>query len=65
MEKLYSLTEIANAIGQSKWTVYGNWKRWKAEGRLQGALKIGNRWRFPESEVEKLIKSFAVDNIIK
>lgn len=60
VEKLYSLEDIAQVLGISKWTVYRGWQVWKAEGRIQRVCRVGGVWRFPESEVKRLVRSFEV-----
>lgn len=60
MEKLYTLEDIAEILRKSRKTVYMRWRQWKAEGRIKVALRVGNEWRFPESEIKRLVKSFIV-----
>ena len=60
VEKLYSFGDIAKVLNISKKTVYNNWKLWKAEGRIQRVYRVGGSWRFPESDVKRLVDSFEV-----
>lgn len=52
IEKWYSLDEITEYLGVSKDTVY----RWIANKNMP-ATKIGRRWKFKISEVEKWARS--------
>lgn len=60
VEKLYSFEDITKVLNISKKTVYNNWKLWKSEGRIQRVYRVGGVWRFPESEVRRLVDSFEV-----
>lgn len=51
MENFYTPQEIAVKLKINKRTVY----RWIREEKLK-AYKVGNLWRVPESEIDRLIK---------
>ena len=49
-ERLYRTTEVAEILNVSWSTV----KRWVKEGKIK-AIRVGHRWRIPESEVLRLL----------
>jgi excisionase family DNA binding protein len=49
-ERLFSVEEVAERLGMSKWTITD----WLKAGRLKGS-KIGKFWRVKESDLEAFI----------
>lgn len=49
MEKLYTPSEVAELFQVTQYTI----REWLKDGTLTG-VKIGSRWRIPQSSIEKL-----------
>ena len=60
MDKLISVSEAADILGISPWTV----RAWIAQGKL-GSAKLGSRRLVPESEVERLIGEARIPALLK
>ena len=52
MEKLYSVSEAAEALRASRWSVY----RWMSQGKLQRTRVANGRVTIRESELQRLVK---------
>lgn len=53
-EKIYTLQEVAELFKVTQKTI----RNYLKEEKLQG-FKMGNRWRFTQSQVDQLIKNLA------
>ena len=51
IEKFYSKKEVAELLGVTVRTI----ENYMKAGQISG-IQVGNRWRFPESEVERIQK---------
>jgi excisionase family DNA binding protein len=51
VEKLYKVREVSQLLGVG----YSTLRRWIKLGRVR-VVRVGNRYRIPESEVKKLIE---------
>lgn len=49
VEKMFSKKEVAELLGVTTRTI----DNYLSSGIIQG-IQIGNRWRFPESEIERI-----------
>lgn len=51
MEKMYTVKQVANALGMAEITI----RQWIQQGKLD-SVKIGNSRRIPESAVNKILE---------
>jgi excisionase family DNA binding protein len=56
MDKLFSVTEAANYLNLSRWTIYS----WLSSGRLS-RVKLGSRCMIKGSEIQRLIDAGSRD----
>ena len=52
-EKLYSVSETAEMLGYSAYTVY----RWLRTGKLKGYHLSGSKWRISDEHINELLGS--------
>ncbi|MHB8132583.1 MAG: PocR ligand-binding domain-containing protein [Anaerolineaceae bacterium] len=60
MENFLTTKQVQNLLTIDRITVY----RMLQDGRLKG-IKIGNQWRFSQSEIDRLLNGFTVTNEIE